>query len=530
MSFREMSMIEIREVLRRWQAGHGLRQIAREGGPDRKTVARYVDAAKGCGVDAQSELSDDVVAAIAAIVQQRPLPPPSQQWKQLEQQRTRIGAWLKADRPLRLIRIHELLERDGVAVSYSTLRRFAHHELSWRERGHTVRVDDPPLGDEAQIDFGSMGFVVFDGRKRRLWVLIVTLSASRYQFVWPTFTQTVEDVCAGLDAAWKFFDGVVRRCVLDNATAMIVRADTQSPTVQKSFAEYMQARAVFVDAARVRHPRDKARVENQVPYVRERWFDGEVFPSDLREIRAHAARWCRDVAGSRVHGTTRCIPRDVYEQQEKAHMQPAPVMPFDVPRWSKAKIHPDHHAQVAKALYSLPTAYIGRTLDVRSDRTTVRFYLGATFVKLHSRVPPGQRSTDPSDYPSSKAPWALRNIDALRSASSKHGENVEAFVARLLEGPLPWTRMRQAYGLMRLCERYGAQRVDALCARALAFDVIDTRRIERMLKAAQRTESEVESTGKLIALPSRFARDAASFKTAVLNLPGESKEEDGGAE
>lgn len=126
--------------------------------------------------------------------------------------------------------------------------------------------------------------------------------------------------------------------------------------------------------------------------------------------------------------------------------------------------------------------------------------------------------------------WALRNIDALRSASSKHGENVEAFVARLLEGPLPWTRMRQAYRLMRLCERCGAPRLDALCARALAFDVIDTRRIERMLKAAQRAESEVESTGKLIALPSRFARDAASFKTAVLNLSGESKEEDGGAE
>jgi hypothetical protein len=300
--------------------------------------------------------------------------------------------------------------------------------------------------------------------------------------------------------------------------------------VQKSFAEYMQARAVFVDAARVRHPRDKARVENQVPYVRERWFDGEVFPSDLREIRAHAARWCRDVAGSRVHGTTRCVPRDVYEQQEKAHMQPAPTAPFDVPRWSKAKIHPDHHAQVARALYSLPTAYIGRTLDVRSDRTTVRFYLGATFVKLHSRVAAGQRSTDPSDYPSSKAPWALRNVDALRTASSKHGEHVEAFVRRLLDGPLPWTRMRQAYGLMRLCERYGAPRVDALCARALAFDGIDTRRIERMLKAAQRTESKVESTGKLIALPSRFARNADSFKTAVLHVPSERSEEDGGAE
>jgi hypothetical protein len=74
-------------------------------------------------------------------------------------------------------------------------------------------------------------------------------------------------------------------------------------------------------------------------------------------------------------------------------------------------------------------------------------------------------------------------------------------------------KMRQAYGLLRLCERYGIERVDALCARAIAFDVIDTRRIERMLKSAQSSESQAESTGKLISLSSRFARDASSFAT-----------------
>ena len=74
--------------------------------------------------------------------------------------------------------------------------------------------------------------------------------------------------------------------------------------------------------------------------------------------------------------------------------------------------------------------------------------------------------------------------------------------------------MRQGYGLLRLCERYGAPRVDALCARALAFDVLDVARIERMLKAAHRVEEDATTNGKVVRLPEgRFAREASSFAT-----------------
>jgi transposase len=72
-----------------------------------------------------------------------------------------------------------------------------------------VRVDDPPAGEEAQVDFGLMGYVTSaDGKRRKLHVLIITLPMSRYQFVWPTFQQTTEALCDGLDAAWRFFGGV----------------------------------------------------------------------------------------------------------------------------------------------------------------------------------------------------------------------------------------------------------------------------------------------------------------------------------
>lgn len=512
MSFRELTMIDVKEVLRRWQAGQSARQMAREGVVSRRTAARYIETGKAVGLTTETELTDEVVRKIAVRVQARPEPEPSDARQVLEQQRARIEHWLERD--LTLVRVQELLAREGIAASYTTLRRYAHDELGWKERGPTVLIDDPPPGEEAQIDYGEVGYVTTtEGKRRKLWVLLVTLPMSRYQFVWPTFRQTVEALCEGLDAAWKFFGGIVKRVVLDNMSAAISRADAKDPGINPSFAEYAQARGFFVDPARVRRPQDKARVENQVPYVRERWFAGENFSDDLDVLRASAARWCVDVAGSRIHGTTRRVPREVFEAEERSHLAPAPTAPFDVPRWTRAKVHPDHHLQVAHALYSVPTKYRGQRMRVRVDQKTVRIYAGNDLVKVHSRVAPGKRSTDASDYPVGTAPYARRSVDGIIAKARDFGEHVGTYAEQLLAGPLPWTRMRQAYGLLRLCERYGAARVDALCTRSLAFGVVDVSRIERMLKTARSAE-EASPMGTVVSIPtSRFARDPASFAT-----------------
>ena len=365
MGFRELTMIDVRELLRRRQAGEGARRAARECGTDRKTVKRYYEAADECGIALDAELTDEVVARVGQAVQGRSTPPPSDAWQALVPVRAQIEMWLGAERPLRLVRIHELLVREGVRVSYSTLRRYAQRELGYGGPRVTVRLADTAPGEEAQVDFGHVGWLVdVTDKRRKLWSLIVTLSFSRHMFVWPTFTQTMRDVCEGLDEAWTFFGGVPRRVVLDNASSMVTVPSAQAPVLQRSFQEYAQARGVFVDPARVRRPQDKGRVENQVPYVRERWFDGERFLG-LDDARRSARRWCDEVAGARVHGTTRLVPRDVFEAEEKPHLLPAPQERFDVPIWGSAKVHPDHHVQVARALYSVPTAYIGQQLEVR---------------------------------------------------------------------------------------------------------------------------------------------------------------------
>ncbi len=521
MSYRELSMIEVKEVLRRREAGQGLREIARETGLDRKTVRRYVLAADEAGADEAS------VQEVVQRVQARPMAAPSEPRQRLEAHRGQIAEWLSPSKPdtraLRLTKVHVLLARRGVDVTYATLCRWAHDELGFRERKPTVRVDDPDPGHEAQVDFGKMGMLddPTTGKRRTLWCLVVTLSFSRMQFAWPTFEQTTEAVVEGLDAAWRFFGGVARRVVPDNTKAIIVFADRVAPRPQESFAEYAQTRGFFVDPARVRKPRDKARVENQVQYVRHGWFAGSRFDG-LTSCRQDAERWCRDVAGARIHGTTRKVPRELFEQVEQPKLLPAPTEPFDVPRWSQAKVHPDHHIQVQRALYSLPTAYIGRTVRVRIDRKMVRIYLAGELIKIHPRQAPGGRSTDAADYPPGKAAYALRSVDGLITRAHKIAPHVGQYAEALLGGAEPWIKMRQGYQLLRLCEQYGAERVDAVCRTSLEFDVIDVPRIARMLKSAQRTEHRAEKTGKLHKLPAapRFARSTDDFSTRTSDPDG----------
>jgi transposase len=518
--FRELTMIDVKEVLRRWQRGQGHRTIAAKTGVDRKTARRYASTAEECGLPKDRELTDDEVHEVAQRVRARPLADPSAEWEEVARHRVRIEKWLNQDRPLKLTKVHTLLKRDGLTAGYQTLRRFAIRELGWGLQKSTVRLDDAPPGQEAQVDFGRMGFIPDEatGKRRTLHALIITLAFSRLSFVWPTFRQTTEAVIEGLEQAWAFFAAMPVVLLPDNATSMVVKPDPYAPQLTETFGDYVQARGLFVDPARVASPKDKARVENQVPYVRESWYDGEKF-TGLADARQAARHWCEETAGGRIHGTTRKVPREVYAVDEKPHMRAAPDSPYDVPLFADAKVHPDHHVQVARALYSVPHPYLHREVHVRADSKLVRIYFNTELIKMHERQPPGGRSTDPADYPPGKSLYATRSIDGIIGKARTRGEHVGIYVERILAGPLPWARMRAAYALLRLCDKYGDGRVESVCQSALSFDVVDVHRVASMLKrSAKPPKASDDQQGKLIQLPlpmPRFARSPEQFATRV---------------
>ena len=131
-----------------------------------------------------------------------------------------------------------------------------------------------------------------------------------------------------------------------------------------------------------------------------------------------------------MHGTTRKVPREAFEQTEKSLMLAPPTGPFDVPLWAmQAKVHPDHHVEIARALYSVPTLYRGKEVRVRADKTTVKIFFGTDLIKLHPRHPPGGRSTDTNDYPVGKSTYALRSVDGLIAKAKDKGLHVGIYAS-----------------------------------------------------------------------------------------------------
>jgi transposase len=516
MAFREVRVFEVREVLRLWLAGEGIRATERLVGFDRKTVRRYVDAAVGLGLvrdGGDGQLTDVFIGLVVEAVRPHRLDGHGEVWRLLEVHNDEIVAWVADD--LTGVKISELLCRRGIAVPSRTVQRYIAEVLGRRRgQGSTVRVNDGEPGDELQVDFGRMGLICDPaaGRNRVVHALIFTACVSRHCFVWLTFQQTTEAVIAGCEAAWAFFGGVFKTLIPDNMSAIVDGADALEPRLNQAFVEYAQARGFVIDPARVRSPQDKPRVERQVQFVRGSFFAGEEFV-DLADAQRRAETWCRERAGLRVHGTTQQRPAEVFSAEEQPRLLPAPTELYDVPIYTTAKVHRDHHIEVARSLYSIPGALIGARVEVRADRTLVRVFHRGQPIKVHPRQQPGHRSTDPDDLPSNKTVYAMRDLDRLRAMAAEHGPAIGAYASALLDIPLPWTKMRQVYALLGLVKKWGPARVDAACASALEHEQVNVGLIGRMLERGTETTTTAQPSLPGVVVVGRFARDPDHFAT-----------------
>jgi transposase len=519
LAYREIAMWEILEVLRRVGRGEGQRAVARVTGHSRSTIRRWVACATELGWAAAVVEPDEALAQRVAV-RMRPVPAqrsPGESEALLAPHREQIRTWLAAEgseRGLRLSKVHELLTRKGVQVPYSSLHRFAVAHCGFHDaRRVTVRRAEVAPGELAEVDFGRLGFVhdPTTGKRRTLHALIITLVHSRHQYVHVCHTQTLADLLEGLEDAFAFFGGVPARVVLDNLKAAVTKAERYDPIFQRTFAEYAEYRGFVIDAAVPRHPTGKPVVERQVQYVRESFFRGEAW-IDRDHVQRDVVRWCKETAGQRIHGTTRKPPMQIFHAVEKKTLTPLSRPRFDPPVWKQCQVHPDHHIQFQKALYSASTKHVGKRVWVRGDSKLVRLYVDGVCIKTHERVEEGKRSTDYADYPPERAPYAMRDAETIIAVAKRRSEAVGRFMEQLLAGTYPWAKLRQAQKLIRLCERYGPERVDAACRRALVFDLINVKRVEQMvLDGLDGDDTAEPRQGELIPFPSRYLRDAEHF-------------------
>lgn len=513
MVYREVHMTEIKEILLRAAKGQPVRSISRALGIHRDTIKKYISISLDLGVDPQKDsVTDELIEKIRSEVTTVPRSFSIPRDEILLPHTKRIEAYL--EKGLKGSKILTLLRRDGIEVGGSSFYRFINTRCeNYIKKNITVRLPETEPGKYSQADFGYMGLIWDEeaGRLRRTHALIMTLCSSRHMYVYLTFKQDIRAVIEGFEAAWGYFEGITIIVIIDNLKPAIDKSDRYNPKINRQFLEYAQDRGFIVDPANSGHPRGKPIIERAVPYVRDNFFKGESFIS-LDDCRERAVDWCTNIAGKRIHGTTQKIPIEVFEASEKANLMPYPGNRYDIPYWAVCKVHPDHHIRFKNSLYSVPTKYISKTVDVKGDSALVKIYHKGNLIKIHKRMEPGKRSTDFDDYPAELAPYTLRNPKYQISEGYRRANEIGAFIEEILTGPYPWHRLRGAQKILRLSDKYGAKRMAAALTKAKAYSIYDMRRIENMLKNnVEDILPDKEHTVQLKLDDPKFLRNSLSF-------------------
>ena len=502
MARRSIDVLDVRELVRRVQAGEPDRRIARELGQSRNTVAKYRTWA-----EAEGFLTTEVLPTAKVLADRlentqtmKKAGPPScvVPYMDFVKEKRAEGVELRA--------LLGLLVERGFAGSYSSLRRFV-DRLEESEPEKFVRVETA-AGEEAQVDFGYAG-KIFDetsGRLRKAWVFVMTLSWSRHQYAEIVFDQRVETWIDLHVRAFAFIGGVPKRIILDNLKAGIVRAVVHDAEAQRSYRELAEHYGFLISPCRPRTPRHKGKVESGVRYVKRNALSGRTFRNH-HEANAHLERWVMEIAGLRDHGTTHEQPLVRFEK-ERDQLSPLPRRRYEVSVWKQVKVHPDCHIVFNYSYYSAPHRLVGKQLLARATTNRFELYFDHDRVTSHRRsYQKGQWVTNYDHYPPEKVQGLLPEPARIREEADRIGRRTGELVERLL-GERPLDRLRGAQGVVGLARRFGKDRLEAACDRALRFDQARYGTVKSILVNGLEYDKSIHDVTVLGPLPqhSRFVR------------------------
>jgi len=501
-------MFQYRAVLVRLRQGDSDRDIARArlmGRP--KVAALRALAIKHGWLVADAPLPED--AEIAAVIGRARRARST--ISTVEPFREVVARW--AEQGVGGVAIHGALCREhGYSGSYSAVRRMLTALNASRPPEATVRLHFAP-GEAAQVDFGAGPFLVDParGESRRTWCFVMTLCFSRHQYVEFVWDQTVATWLGCHRRAFEWFAAVPCRLIIDNPKCAITKACVHDPLVQRAYAECAEGYGFKIDPCPPADPAKKGVVEAGVKYVKGNFLPLRHF-RDLADLNAQAWRWAMEEAGERIHGTTREQPLARFAV-EKPLLRALPPIAPDLGTWNAVRVHRDCHVQFARCFYSVPFTLIGQSLWLRATDTAVAIYQDYRQVAMHPRGrKPGQRFTVREHLPPEAQAFFAHDRDWCVARAAVVGPACVAFIERLLADRIV-ERLRAAQSTLRLAECYGAMRLDAACARALAHDSVFYRTVKTILAGGFDLQplATLPESARAYGNSARFVRDAESL-------------------
>jgi transposase len=475
-------MHRLKEILRQKLVLHrSHRQVAKAVGVSVGFVSGVVTrmAALGLGaeqIDALEEtvLEEKLYRPRVASGVRRPLPDPAQMHVELK----RDGVTLQ------LLHL-EYLESHPDGYRYT---RYCDVYREWLARRSPTMRQTHIAGDKMFVDYSGKRPRIVDkatGEVTDVELYVAVLGASNYTYAEATFTQQVPDFVASTTRALAFFGGVPRALVPDQLKSAVTVACRYEPGIQRSFDELGRHYGTTILPARPASPRDKAKVEVAVQ-IAQRWIlariRDQVFHT-LGELNARIRELTVDL-NARTMRLYKASRTELFERLEKPTLAALPADTFEYAAWKKATLNVDYHIVFDDHFYSAPHTLIHEELWARATTTSVEIFHRSTRVASHARsYVKFKHTTITAHMPTSHQKHADWTPSRILGWARTVGPMTEKLAQAILaERRHPEHGYRSCLGLFRLAKRYGNERVEAACARALTVSARSYRHVESILK------------------------------------------------
>ncbi len=478
-----LAMRKVREILRLAHEGLALRQIGAAVGVPFTTVGDHLRRAARAGVVWPLPVELDDVALEALLFPRGPAPEPGRpvpQWDRVHRELRRPGVTL-------MLLWHEYREEHPDGYSYSQFclhyRAFeCHLDLSMRQEhraGDRLFVDFP--GQRLPIWQRRSGEVRFEAE-----LFVAVLGCSNYLVAEAVASQSLEHWVTAHVHCFETLGCVPALVVCDNLRSGVTRAHRYEPDVNATYEEMAAHYQVAVIPTRPGKPRDKAKVEAGV-LLAERWILARLrnrrFYS-LAEANAAIAE-CVTAINQRPFRKLPGSRQSWFEELERPVMRPLPATRYEFARWRVGvKVNIDYHVEYLRHYYSVPYQLVGVRVDVRVTATCVEVFHASRRVASHLRDDtPGRHTTDPAHMPVAHRRHAEWSPSRILAWANRTGSATAALAQAIMDSrPHPEQGYRSCLGIIRLADRYGPERVEAACARALTVRALSYRSVESILR------------------------------------------------
>ncbi len=507
-------MLEIKEVLYRYQKGFSIKKITRSLGIARNTVRDLIRRAQEFGLKKEESCLQDIEPIAAQLIESKKKQSSNQKKTSqdlLASYHDQLSLWWEEPYMTATQMARLLDERYQVQVSERSMRRYVADSFKKKLLATTVHLEAIP-GQEAQVDFGYVGYMVdpIKSKLRKAYAFVMTLSYSRHRFVRFVFNQDVKTWIDCHIKAFEFFGGVPSCIILDNLKSGVISPDIYDPTINKSYSELEHYYSFIADPAKVRVPEHKGKVERSIPLVRQQVLAGRNFAT-IEEANKYALKWCRHEIAQRITRTTGHTPWDLFTNKEKACLKPLPEVVYEMAVWQEAKVHRDCHVVFEGSFYSVPYAYVGQTAWIKATQRLIELYFKEKKIKAHPRSQQkGQWITDQQDYPESAQRFLEFNVETCLQEGKTLGQHVHLFLKEILDGNPSKTAQRKAQAVLRLCQQFDKNQVEEACQRCLQFENIQYQSLKRILTEGI-SDNFKEEINKPVSPALAFLRKAHEF-------------------